>query len=104
MLIIRGVNVFPSQIEAALLTVEGTLPHYQLVLSREKDLDQLDIQVEVTGEIFSDKISALESFRQRIAHAVQSTTGIHATVSLVEPHTIPRSEGKARRVIDKRTL
>ena len=73
MFIIRGVNVFPSQIEAALLAVEGTLPHYQIVLTREKGLDQMEVQVEVTPEVFSDKIGALEdaaaaSWRTRIEH------------------------------------
>ena len=102
MFIIRGVNVFPSQIEAALLAVEGTLPHYQIVLTSAKGLDQIEVQVEVTSEFFSDKIRGLETLQQRISHAVENTVGIRAAVRLVEPHTIQRSEGKAKRVIDNR--
>ena len=104
MMIIRGVNVFPSQIEAALLTVEGTLPHYQIVLTREEDLDQMEVQVEVTGDIFSDQVGVMESLQKKIDHAISTMTGIHARVSLVEPHTVQRSEGKAKRVIDKRKI
>ena len=104
MLIIRGVNVFPSQIEVALLSVEGTLPHYQIVVTRERDLDQLEVQVEVTREVLSDKIGALEKVQKEIGQAIASTLGIRARVSLVEPHTIQRSQGKAKRVIDKRKL
>ena len=66
MFIIRGVNVFPSQIETALLAVEGTLPHYQIVLTREKGLDQMEVQVEVTPEVFSDKVGALESLQRKL--------------------------------------
>jgi phenylacetate-CoA ligase len=102
MFIIRGVNVFPSQIEEALLRVEGTLPHYQIILTRVKDLDQMEIQVEVTPEFFSDRIKELEDLQAKLGHAVENTLGIRAKVSLVEPHTIARSEGKARRVRDER--
>ncbi|HUS59664.1 MAG TPA: phenylacetate--CoA ligase [Planctomycetota bacterium] len=102
MFIIRGVNVFPSQIESALLAVEGTLPHYQIVLSRKRGLDQMEVQVEVTSEIFSDKVRALEDTRAELSHAIETTLGLRVNVSLVEPHTIKRSEGKARRVIDNR--
>jgi phenylacetate-CoA ligase len=104
MFIIRGVNVFPSQVEAALLAVEGTLPHYQIVLTREKDLDRMQIQVEVSAELFGDKVKGLEALRDRIAHAISSGLGINADIRLVEPHTIPRSEGKAKRVIDQRKI
>ena len=104
MFIIRGVNVFPSQIETALLTVEGTLPHYQIVLSRVKGLDQMEVQVEVTPEFFSDKIRALEQLHARLVHAIENLIGIRAEVRLVEPHTIERSQGKAKRVIDQRNL
>ena len=104
MFIIRGVNVFPSQIETALLAVEGTLPHYQIVLTRESGLDQIEIRIEVTPEMFSDRVSALETLQQRLARQIEHTLGIRAAVSLVEPQTIQRSEGKARRVIDKREL
>ncbi|HNR14089.1 MAG TPA: phenylacetate--CoA ligase [Thermodesulfobacteriota bacterium] len=102
MIILRGVNVFPSQIEDAVLAEEGTLPHYQIILSRKKGLDQMEIQVEVTTSIFSDTIRALEEFRGRLARAVERRTGIRAAITLVEPYTITRSEGKARRVIDRR--
>ncbi len=104
MFIIRGVNVFPSQVEAALLTVEGTLPHYQIVLTREKDLDKMEVQVEVTASLFGDRVQALEGLREKIANAIASTVGVHASVRLVEPHTIQRSEGKAKRVIDQRKI
>lgn len=102
MLIVRGVNVFPSQIESALLAVEGVMPHYQIVLTRQKGLDRIEVQVEVTPAFFSDKILGLETLRGHIAHSIENTVGIRAQISLVEPHTIQRSEGKAKRVIDKR--
>jgi phenylacetate-CoA ligase len=104
MLIIRGVNVFPSQIEEALLAVEGTLPHYQIILTREKGLDQMEVQVEVTPEVFSDKIGALERLNEKLMYAIEQTLGLRANVRLVEPHSIQRSEGKAKRVIDRRSL
>ncbi len=104
MLIIRGVNLYPSQIESALLKVEGTLPHYQLILKRDKGLDQVEVDVEVTNEFFSDKISAMEDLQQKLSHAIENTTGLRVDVRLVQPHTIARSEGKAKRVIDKRNL
>jgi phenylacetate-CoA ligase len=104
MMIIRGVNVFPSQIETALLAVEGTLPHYQIIVDRVKDLDHLEVLVEVTAEFFGDTVGALETLRQRLSHAIEQLIGIRAHVRLVEPHTLQRSEGKARRVQDKRKL
>lgn len=102
MFIIRGVNVYPSQVEAALLTVEGTLPHYQIILSRDQGLDQMSVEVEVTPEVFSDKVRALEEVRTRLAQAIEHILGIRVGLRLVGPHAIPRSEGKAKRVIDKR--
>ncbi len=102
MLIIRGVNVFPSQIEEALLRAEGTLPHYQIVLTREKGLDQMEVRVEVTPAVLSDRIGAMQGLRKKLDHSIASILGIHALVTLVEPHTLQRSEGKARRVLDKR--
>jgi phenylacetate-CoA ligase len=102
MLIIRGVNVFPSQVEAALLEVEGTLPHYQIVLTRAHGLDQMEVQVEVTPVTFSDKIGALEALHTRIADALERVLGLRVEVKLVEPLTLKRSEGKAMRVIDRR--
>jgi phenylacetate-CoA ligase len=104
MFIIRGVNVFPSQIEAAILTVENTLPHYQIVLTREKGLDEVDVKIEVTPDLFSDRISALEDLQKRVAAAIEHIVGIRIKVSLVEPHTIARSEGKAKRVVDMRKI
>jgi len=104
MLIIRGVNVFPSQIEAALLKVEQTLPHYQIIVRREREMDEMEIRIEVTAEVFSDRVSEIERIAKRLSHAVESTTGIRAKISLVEPQTIQRSEGKAKRVLDLRKL
>jgi phenylacetate-CoA ligase len=103
MLIIRGVNVFPSQVESALLEVEATLPHYQIVLTRAHGLDQMEVQVEVTAETFSDRIGALEELRQEIAGALEHLLGLRVEVTLVEPNAIQRSEGKAKRVIDRRS-
>ncbi len=102
MMIIRGVNVFPSQIETALLKVEKTLPHYQIVLSRKGGLDQIEVQVEVTEEMFRDRVSALEQLQKKISHAIEHVIGLRANVRLVEPQTIARSQGKAKRVIDQR--
>lgn len=102
MFIIRGVNVYPSQVEAALLAVEGTLPHYQIILTREQGLDQITVEVEVTAEVFSDKIRALEDVRARLAHAIEHILGIRVALRLVEPRSIERSQGKAKRVIDRR--
>jgi phenylacetate-CoA ligase len=104
MLIIRGVNLFPSQIEAALLRVEGTLPHYQIIVDRQHGLDTIEVQVEVTNESFSDTVRGLEKLQSTLAHSIESVTGIHAAIRLVAPHTLQRSEGKAKRVIDKRKL
>jgi phenylacetate-CoA ligase len=102
MLIIRGVNMYPSQIETALLAVEGTLPHYQIILTRDQGLDQVEVQVEVTTEVFSDRISGLENLQNQLTRSIENTVGLRVHVRLVEPHTIQRSEGKAKRVIDKR--
>jgi phenylacetate-CoA ligase len=104
MFIIRGVNVFPSQIEHALLQVEGTLPHYVIVLTRDKGLDQVEVQVEITPEVFSDMVGAMENLQEKIIHAIEQVVGIRMEVRLVEPHTIQRSEGKAKRVIDQRKM
>ncbi len=102
MLIIRGVNVFPSQVESVLLEMSETKPHYQLVVDRENNLDILEIQVEIEEQFFSDEIKELEGLRQRIKANIASVLGISATIRLVEPGTIERSMGKAQRVIDKR--
>ncbi len=103
MLIIRGVNVFPSQVESVLTTLEGVSPYYQLVVTREKNLDNLTVLVELTEESFTDEVRKLEEMRRDITSAIQSTLGIAVHVRLVSPHTIERFEGKAVRVIDKRT-
>ncbi len=102
MLIIRGVNVFPSQVESVLLEMSETKPHYVLVVERENNLDILEIQVEIEEQFFSDEIKELEGLRQRIKINIASTLGINASIRLVEPGTIERSMGKAKRVIDKR--
>lgn len=102
MLIIRGVNVFPSQIESLLVSVEGIEPHYQLVISREGSMDTLEVQVEVNHRSFSDEVRHLQSLSRRIQKDIKDLYGITAKVSLVEPKTIARSQGKAVRVIDKR--
>ncbi|HWI56469.1 MAG TPA: phenylacetate--CoA ligase [Bacillota bacterium] len=104
MIIIRGVNVYPSQIETALLKVEGALPHYQIVLTRERDLDVMEVQVEVTSEVFGDTVGALEQLQGKLSKSIEVTTGLHANVRLVQPRTLQRSEGKAKRVIDQRKL
>ncbi|MDR0327419.1 MAG: phenylacetate--CoA ligase [Planctomycetaceae bacterium] len=105
MLIIRGVNVFPSQIETALLQVEGAEPHYQVILTREfGGLDEIEVRLEVRQEVFSDKIGEIEVFQQRVRQVIHQITGIHAKVTLVQSGSIPRSEGKAKRVIDQRVI
>ena len=104
MFIIRGVNVFPSQVETALLRVEGTLPHYQIVLTRDKGLDQMEVKVEVTPEVFSDEIRKLEAVQHQLEASIENILGLRVKVTLVQPRSIPRSEGKARRVSDLRNL
>ena len=103
MLIIRGVNVFPSQIEEALLQVEGAAPHYLIEIRRPGVLDQVTVKVEVRPESFSDKMSEMQALHDAIDRKVQTITGIHAAIELVAPQTIERSAGKAKRVIDYRT-
>ena len=102
MLIIHGVNVFPSQIEEALLMVEGTAPHYQIVLTNDGVMDRIEVQVEVTPDVFTDRVSALEGLRRKLAESIEKIINIHVKLTLVEPNTIQRSEGKAKRVIDQR--
>jgi phenylacetate-CoA ligase len=104
MFIIRGINVFPSQVENALLQMGSTLPHYQIVLTRDKGLDDMEVQVEVTADIFSDSVSAMVDLNERITSALEQTLNLRVGVRLVAPHTIQRSEGKARRVIDQRKM
>jgi phenylacetate-CoA ligase len=102
MLIIRGVNVFPSQVESALLQIEGTLPNYQIVLTREQGLDQMEVRVEVTPHMFNDQIGALQGLQARIQSALDHVLGIRVQVALVEAYSLERSQGKAKRVIDRR--
>jgi phenylacetate-CoA ligase len=104
MLIIRGVNVYPSQIETALLRVDGVLPQYQIVVERAKTMDEMTVRVEIRPELFSDEMRQMQQLRQRIAHEIASISGVHATIELVEPQSLERSQGKAKRVLDKRTL
>ena len=106
MLIIRGVNVFPSQIEAILVSIEGLEPHYQLIVDRVGNLDTLEVQVEVTESLFAnaDEVKVLQRLEKRISDNMKDYLGVTAKVKLVEPKTIQRSEGKANRVIDKRKI
>jgi phenylacetate-CoA ligase len=104
MLIIRGVNVFPSQIESALLQIEGLEPHYQIIVDRKDNLDTVELQVEVNEKIFSDEVKKLEVLEKRVVHDIKEMFGVSCKCKLVEPKTIARSEGKAQRVIDKRKI
>jgi len=105
MLIVRGVNVFPSQIESVLLQVEGIQPHYLIVVDRERGaMDDLEILVEVSEDMFTDNIGRLKSLREKAEYEMRETLGIQARVKLVEPNSIERSMGKAKRVIDRRDL
>jgi len=104
MLIIRGVNVFPSQIEEVLLGFKMLEPHYQLIVDRKDSLDRLEVQVEMNEALFSDEVRNLEGIERKIEGALASALLLHAKVRLVEPKAIPRSEGKAVRIIDKRVL
>jgi len=104
MLIIRGVNVFPSQVEHVLMGVEGVEPHYQLEVNRQGNLDTMSVLVEVSENVFSDEIKVLENLTKRIQVEIKDLLGVTCAVKLVEPKTIKRSEGKAQRVIDNRKL
>ncbi|HBY72691.1 MAG TPA: phenylacetate--CoA ligase, partial [Lachnospiraceae bacterium] len=104
MLIIRGVNVFPSQVEAALLEMGETSPHYLMIVDRVNNLDVLEVQVEVEERFFSDEIRQLESLTKKISHVLHTALGISVKVKLVAPRTIERSQGKAKRVIDRRII
>ncbi|GHT45491.1 phenylacetate-coenzyme A ligase [Planctomycetales bacterium] len=104
MLIVRGVNVFPSQIEEALLSIEGTAPHYQIVLERPKTMDEVTVRVEVVPELMSDKMTDMLQIQKKITHAVQQFTGLNLSIELLPPMTLERFEGKAKRVIDNRGI
>ncbi|MBO4633557.1 MAG: phenylacetate--CoA ligase [Lentisphaeria bacterium] len=104
MFIIRGVNVFPSQIETAILTEGKQLLQYQIILTREHSLDNITVNIEVTPELLSDKVSAMEDLTRRFAHAIEKIINIRVAVKMLPPNSIPRSEGKAKRVFDQRNL
>lgn len=104
MLVISGVNVFPSQIESVLVGLDGVSPHYMLVVDRVKSLDKLEVQVELTEEMFSDTVAEIEKLRDDIKEKIKSVVGINTKIQLVPPKSIPRSEGKAKRIIDKRNI
>jgi len=103
MLIIKGVNVFPSQIEEVLLAIEGCEPHYQLVIDRKEAMDILEVHIEVTENIFFDEMKMQRAFLEKIEKRIETVLGVGVTVKLIEPNSIPRHEGKAARVIDNRT-
>ena len=104
MLIIRGVNVFPSQIESVLMEIENVEPHYQLIVDRKEQMDTLTIMVEVGEGLFSDRVGQLQDLEYKIVKHIKEYIGVSATVKLVEPKSIARSEGKALRVIDNRKI
>jgi phenylacetate-CoA ligase len=104
MFILRGVNVFPSQIETALLKTEASLPHYLIVLTRRSGLDQMEVRVEVTAEMLRDRVGEMDQLQKRFARNIEQITGLHAEVTLSQPGSLPRSEGKAKRLLDQRNL
>ena len=104
MIIIRGVNVFPSQIESVIMKIDEVAPHYQLVVDREGTLDKLTVMVEINERLFSDEVKGLQGIEKKISKDIKEYLGISARVKLVEPKTIARSEGKAIRVIDNRKI
>ncbi|HZD59818.1 MAG TPA: phenylacetate--CoA ligase [Anaerolineae bacterium] len=104
MLIIRGVNVFPSQIESVLMEIDGVEPHYMIIVDRVGQLDIMQVQVEVNERFFSDEVRHLEEFEKKVKREIESLLNISVDVMLVEPKTIQRSEGKAKRVIDNRKI
>ena len=104
MLKIRGVLIFPSQIEKALLEIKGIEPQYQIIVTRPHHMDELEVQVELSPKAFSDEVKHIEEFRRKIEAHIDKSIGIRVKVTLVEPKSLPRSEGKAKRVIDKRQL
>lgn len=104
MIKVRGVMIFPYQIEKAILEVQGVEPHYQIILTRPHHLDEIEVQVEMSKETFSDEVKSIENLRKKLERRIEETVGIRVKVTLVEPKSLPRSEGKAKRVIDKRGL
>lgn len=104
MLIVRGVNVFPQQVEEVLLRVEGVEPYYQIVVDRDGAMDTLEVEVEMAADLFSDEVKQILSLERKIEHELKLALGIQATVKLVNPKTIERSEGKAKRIVDRRAV
>lgn len=104
MLIIRGINVFPSQVEDVLVRIEGVHPQYLIVVDRQANLDTMEIKVEVTEALFSDEVKKLEALRDKIHHQIKTMLNVSAKITLVEPNTIERTLGKAKRVLDRRKL
>lgn len=104
MLIIRGVNVFPSQIESVLLAYDDVEPHYMIYIDRIDNLDVMEVHVEMTNRLFSDSVKDIEKIEHMLRHEIQSAIGVNARIKLVEPRSVPRSEGKAKRVIDRREI
>ena len=104
MFIIRGVNVFPSQIEAAILNEEKTLPNYQIILTRSHGLDDVKVQIELTPEMYSDSSDVMAALKERFSRAIARVLNIRVAVTLLPPNSLPRSEGKAKRVVDNRNL
>ena len=104
MLKVRGVAIFPSQIEKALLKMDGLQPHYLIIVTRPHRLDELEVKVEASEELFSDEIKEMVAIKKRIEDYIENEIGLRVNVTLVEPNSLPRSEGKAVRVIDQRDL
>ena len=103
MFIIRGVNVFPSQIESALLAIEGTTPNYRIILYTENGMDNIQVDAELRPDMISSDAEKMEKIRKKISSSIESITGLRVKLKLVDPNTIARSEGKAKRVFDERT-
>jgi phenylacetate-CoA ligase len=104
MLIIRGINVFPSQVEYALMTIPEVGQHFQIVIDRKGALDDMLVRVELNKESFSDKITDLMLVRQKVEHKLRNSLNVNATVEMVEPGSLPRYEGKSKKVVDRRSL
>jgi len=104
MIKVRGVMIFPYQIEKAILEVQGVEPHYQIVITRPQYLDEIEVMVEVSKDTFSDEVRHIENLRKKLEKRIEETIGLRVKVTLIEPKSLPRSEGKAKRIIDKRTL
>jgi phenylacetate-CoA ligase len=104
MLIIRGVNIFPSQVEEVLMRLQGTAPHYLLIATRDGAMDNLEVKVEMSEGLFTDQMRKLNAVRDELQHKIDSALGIHAKLTLVEPGSLERFMGKAKRVEDRRTF